>query len=343
MWQYFARALHENTTYVKASITGTLTNFSMLLILVCVLRLGLIGLSISYIMGQVIIVILIEYKVKIIKRFNYKRIDLGELKSMLIYSVPLVLNITSLWLLNGFGRVIIVNKLGAEANGLYTFALKFGSLVSIIGSVIGMAMCEEAILKINDPDISEFFSDVNTRLFRLFLSICILMAPAITVFYYIIGGTEYFSSLKLAMLFLLNAVFLVMSTNIGTVFNATNKTKLTFTTTVSGTAVMVIVSYLLIGRMGIAGVAIGQILGSFTMMICRWRYAKKLVNMKIKLNSILVLFIIYIIDFVISVNIGVILNFVLFALCCLATFIVNKKDVIDILNVVKGKIKFLRK
>lgn len=127
MWQYFARALHENTTYVKASITGTLTNFSMLLILVCVLRLGLIGLSISYIMGQVIIVILIEYKVKIIKRFNYKRIDLGELKSMLIYSVPLVLNITSLWLLNGFGRVIIVNKLGAEANGLYTFALKFGS------------------------------------------------------------------------------------------------------------------------------------------------------------------------------------------------------------------------
>ena len=155
----------------------------------------MIGLSISYIMGQVIIVILIEYKVKIIKRFNYKRIDLGELKSMLIYSVPLVLNITSLWLLNGFGRVIIVNKLGAEANGLYTFALKFGSLVSIIGSVIGMAMCEEAILKINDPDISEFFSDVNTRLFRLFLSICILMAPAITVFYYIIGGTEYFSSL----------------------------------------------------------------------------------------------------------------------------------------------------
>lgn len=343
MWQYFARALHENTTYVKASITGTLTNFSMLLILVCVLRLGLIGLSISYIMGQVIIVILIEYKVKIIKRFNYKRIDLGELKSMLIYSVPLVLNITSLWLLNGFGRIIIVNKLGAEANGLYTFALKFGSLVSIIGSVIGMAMCEEAILKINDPDISEFFSDVNTRLFRLFLSICILMAPAITVFYYIIGGTEYFSSLKLAMLFLLNAVFLVMSTNIGTVFNATNKTKLTFTTTVSGTAVMVIVSYLLIGRMGIAGVAIGQILGSFTMMICRWRYAKKLVNMKIKLNSILVLFIIYIIDFVISVNIGVILNFVLFVLCCLAIFIVNKKDVIDILNVVKGKIKFLRK
>ena len=216
-------------------------------------------------------------------------------------------------------------------------------MVSIIGSVIGMAMCEEAILKINDPDISEFFSDVNTRLFRLFLSICILMAPAITVFYYIIGGTEYFSSLKLAMLFLLNAVFLVMSTNIGTVFNATNKTKLTFTTTVSGTAVMVIVSYLLIGRMGIAGVAIGQILGSFTMMICRWRYAKKLVNMKIKLNSILVLFIIYIIDFVISVNIGVILNFVVFALCCLATFIVNKKDVIDILNVVKGKIKFLRK
>ena len=343
IWQYFARALHENTTYVKASIVGTLTNFIMLLILVCVLRLGLLGLSVSYIVGQIIIVVLIECKTKVIKKFNYKNIDLNELKSMLIYSIPLVLNLTSLWLLNGFGRTIITNKLGPEANGLYTFALKFGSLVSIVGSVISMAMCEEAILKINDPDIGEFFSDVNSKLFRLFLSICILMVPAITVFYYIIGGTEYFSSLKLAMLFLLNAVFLVMSTNIGTVFPATNNTHLTFTTTFAGTIVMIVVSYSLIGKMGIAGVAIGQILGSFTMMICRWGYAKKLLDMKIKLKIIFVLFIIYAIAAVISVNMGVILNFVLFAVCVMSIFIVNKKDIMEILNKVSSKIKFLRK
>lgn len=342
IWQYFARALHENTTYVIASIVGTLTNFVMLLILVCVLRLGLIGLSVSYIMGQTIIVVLIECKTRVIKKFSYKNIDLNELKSMLIYSIPLVLNLASLWLLNGFGRIIITNKLGTEANGLFTFALKISSLVYILGSVISMAITEEAILKINDPDIGEFFSDVNSKLFRLFLSICILMVPAITVFYYIIGNTEYVSSLNLAIFFLMKAIFAIMSTNMGAIFQATNKTYLTFTTTVAGTVIMVVISYLLIGNMGIAGVAVGQIVGSFVMMAFRWWYGKKLVNMKIKLKIIILLFIVYAIAFVISVNVGVILNFVLFAICGMVIFITNKKDIMNILNKINSKIKVLR-
>lgn len=337
IWQYFARSLHKNKTYVVASIIGTIANFVFLLILVCIFKMGLFGLITSFIIGQAIIIIVIEYKVRILSYFNYTMVNIKVLGDMLKYSAPLVLNLTSMVLLNGFGRTIITRYLGPEANGLYTFAMKFGTLLSTLGSVISMAMCEEAILKINDPDREDFFSNVNTKLFRLFLSMCIMSIPAVTVFYHIIGKTGYYNSLSLVPLFLLNAVLSIMSTNIGTVFQATNNTHLIFTTTVAGTIVMICVSYFLIGKFGVIGVAIAQILGSATMMLCRWGYAKKLIDIKIKFSIIFVLLLIYAVMSVFSLNLGVIMNFVLFIIGFLVTFLLNKKDILNIILSIKNK------
>lgn len=343
MYQYYSRSMKENSVYVLSGIVSSVIKFLGIIILVCFLKLGLEGLLFSDVLGQLIAILLIENKLKLSKYFNSKYFSIKILRRLLRYSIPLVANLSFLWAINGFGRLLITNKLGDYSNGLYSFGLKFSTIISVFGSVISMALIEEAILKIGEADNKEYFSNILEKISRLFLSIIIVILPCIIIFYSFIKETDYYSIVNLTSIFLLYGIFSTMGTNVGSIFQAMNQTKKIFKTTCIGAIVTVFLSIILINDIGILGVAIGQLMGALVVLILRHIYARKLIDLSLSFRKISILFVTFILFSILSINMNIYVSVLMLLTGSVIVFFVNIKELFYIKTRIINQIKLKRK
>lgn len=339
VWQSFARGLEQNKDYVLSSIVSTLLNFLINVILLCVFHMGYYALFLAYTISQLTVMLFLEWKVKVLRYFKKRYWDPTLLKEMFVFSIPLVVNLSSVWLITGYGRTVVFAELGTISAGIYAFASKFGTIILTVGSVFSLALIEEAIIQSKEEGFSSYFSDVLKKIVETLFILLVLLVPVISVFYHMITNTEYASSIILFPVFLFYAVIISLSTSVGAVFQAVNKTKYQAVSTIIGSIVAVVLTHLFIGIWGIAGVAIAQTLGAITMLMLRIHAAYKYANIKIeyfKPTAWLAVFIVTSILCVKASLIYIILCFIgLLAVIC----IVKKEDINKIYIGILGKRK----
>lgn len=338
IWQYYSRALGANRIYVLTGIIGTVVNFGLNILLICGLKMGLNALFISYIMGNLSIIVILEIRLKILKKLRAKYFDLAILKKMLIFSTPLVLNLISTWLITGFGRFIITERLGSGENGLYAFANKFALVISMLGSVINMAIIEEALISAKKEGIGEGFIKTIENLFRIFQSIMLPAVPAIAIFYYIIKATEYYKSIIYFPTLLLYSLVMIMTTSFGTVFQIINKTKYQFITTALGSLVTVVVAVLFIDTYKLQAVVFAQLLGSVVMLMSRYIFVNKYVKFKIKWTPIIFMLMLYCALSVLCLIMPIWFSFVALILATVFIAFLNRDFIAYAINFVKRKV-----
>lgn len=278
MWQYFARSFGESKIYALSGVIGAIVNFVLVIVLVCALQMQLIGLVLSYAVGQITIIGFLEIKLKLIAKFKFEFIDRNIIARFIKFSFPLAINLLLLTYVMTFGRILITNTLGAESNGIYTFAMKFGSVITTVGSIFAMAVVEEAIIRIDKPGADSFFQEVVSNAETLLLSISLLALPIVKLFYYVIDKTEYSSSYSLVPIFFFYAIFTVMSTIVGCIFQTKKRTNLVALTSFIGAIFTTLLSLILIQMWGENGVAIALSFGALSMLIARHIFGVKLVR-----------------------------------------------------------------
>lgn len=337
VWQYYARATINNKLYVVAGIASTFINFAGVLVFVVFFQLGLLGLFLSYNIGQISIIMIIELKLKVIKNINFQSFDKVLLKRMIMFSAPLVLNLISAWFISGFGRTIITMKLGTEANGLYSFANKFSLIITMLGSVITMAIIEEAIISIKSNYLNKDFNKTLQKLFSIFQTLAILAVPMIVIFYELIANTDYFNSLIFAPWLLIYAVANTMASNIGSVFQAIDKTKYQFTTTIIGGLSTFLISFLFIDEIGISAVILGQILGAIAMLVSRYILINRFVEMKLDWKPILLMFVIFVLITLLCLKTHFIVSVIIESILLLIVLYRSRLVIIEVLNKLKKR------
>lgn len=330
IWQYYSRASQKNKLYVFTSVVSTVVNLLLNLLLIIVFNMRIEALYISYIASNIITFLILEYKLRVLNLVRIKNIDFKLLKKMIIYSAPLVVNSIATWVFNGFGRIIIFENLGASSNGLYSFANKFVTIVTTIGSVVSMAILEEAMISLKENKFDENYPKVLEQVFNIFLSLIIVAMPAISIFYSFIDATEYYESLNLLPFLLLYSVFLTMSINFGVIFKTINKNKYQVITTITSSIVMLIVSYVLLEKLGVYAVALGQLLSTFTMLISRYFMTKRFVQYTINWKPVIFLIIIYSIISFVSIMSITMLTILAFIVGVAIALIINKEFILSI-------------
>ncbi|MDX8047129.1 oligosaccharide flippase family protein [Gracilibacillus sp. S3-1-1] len=336
VWQYYSRAYGENKLFVLSGILSTIVNFIFVIVLVVLLDLGLFGLLVSYNIGQLTIIIIIEKKLKIIKNIKFLDFEGTILKKMLYFSSPLVLNLTSAWLISGFGRFIVTLNLGVDENGVYSFANRFALIITTLGTVVTMAIIEEAILAVKKKGLDDNFGKTIDSLFKIFQSMIILLIPLIVVFYDIfLSDSEYYNSLLYIPGLLIFAVFNSMASNIGSVFQALDKTKYLFITTLLGAVVTVAVSVIFINTYGILAVIVAQILGALTMMFSRYILANNFSSLKVRWSPVIIQSTLFLFISFICLNSNIIITIILEIIIIALIIFFNRKLVTKVLNKLK--------
>lgn len=338
IWQYYARALGHNKVFVLAGIIGAIVNFVANIVLIYCFDLQLDALFLAYIAGNLSIFLFIEFKIKILKNLSFKNVDFNLLKKMLVFSAPLVLNHISTWLITYFGRFVIKNYLGADFNGIYAYANKFAIIITMLGSVINMAIIEEALISARTKGIDKSFEDTFQGLFRIFQSIIIPAAPVIAIYYFFIRSTDYYISMEYFPLLLLYSLVMIMTTSIGTIFQVIDKTKYQFITTAMGSVATVFISLAFIKAGGLYAVVIGQLVGSLVMLISRYIFVNRHTSFKLNWVPIFMFCGIYLLTAYICVVFkNVFIDFIILFITSIIVLLLNKNMVIKMIQMIKKR------
>ncbi len=302
-WQFTARALKQNKIFAISTVANSAVTIALNLYLIIVLNWGILALFLANMIGNISMIIIIESKIKLFKRTKLREFNPILLKSILKYSLPLSINALSWWLITSSNNLVISNRIGVEANGIYAMASRFGSIMTLITSVINMAWLEEAFRTYGDSDKDYYFNSVLNILTRIVLSGVAILIPITYLFFNFFVFGDYYEGVYLTPIIYLSAAYSTLAAHLGSGFLARKESDIIFKTTLIGGIVSTVGGFLLAKSFGVISVVITSLIGYIIMYLIRAPLLKKRMNLNIDFNALIGLTIFsFVIMFITSLN-----------------------------------------
>ena len=321
---HILRGFGDNKKYSFVSI---LTGFFTLLfniILIVFLKYNASSILISSFLANLICTIYICINLNVFKYFSVQKINKDSVKKIMNYSLPMIPNSLSWWIVNVSDRTIISTFLGVGINAIYTVSCKFSNILNSIFSIISMSWQESASLHIDDDDKDFFFSTTINNIFIVFATISIIIVSTLPFVYNSVIGEQYLESYKYIPILLYSNSWNVLIGLIGGIYVAKKETKKIANTTLLSSILNIFINLILIKFIGLYAACISTLLSYFIMSIYRYIDCKKYVNLKLNFKQILIYTIVYIFSSYIYLNGNFILYIVNFFIVVLYSFYINR-------------------
>ena len=333
------RGLGDNKTYAVGSfITGALTVILNVMFIVA-FKWGAYGMLIATAISNLLCAIYVFVKKKIYKYIDIKQNDKKLLKDIIKYSVPLIPNMISWWIVSASDRTIISAVIGVAQNGIYSAANKFSGIFSTLYSVFNLTWTESASININSEDRDEFFSKIFDFIVRFFGSLCLGTIAVMPFVFGILVNEKFAESYYQIPILILGSVFNILVSFLGSVYVAKKLTKEIAKTSIIAAIINIVLNIALINQIGLYAASISTVIAYFAMFIYRWIDVKKYVSIKTNKALIAVLsvsFLIAIITYYLKMKIISIV--VLLAVIIIAIYI-NKDSAKYLTEIVKKRFK----
>ncbi|MGV0922707.1 lipopolysaccharide biosynthesis protein [Empedobacter tilapiae] len=253
----------------KFAINGIITTFLIVIfnvIFIYLLNLKVEGIFIANIIAYIIACTIILVEINFSNYFDLKLFDKDLIISMVKYSIPLIPNLMSWWAIASASKFIILYFLGAENNGLYAVASRFPSLLLVINSVLLLPI-QDKVLK----DNSDLTFDKLLKKFIIFeigfAFILGALSPVMTKF---LVADNYFETWQFMPYLFLGVGFNAIAGFLGLKYQQNKNTlKITVTTLIGG-VISILLSVLLVKRMGLQGISISFLIGYLVVFLLRY-------------------------------------------------------------------------
>lgn len=281
---YIIRAMGDNRLYVKAGMFSSIIVAVTSYIMLKYFAFDYSAIFIASCIGFFINVMILNFKINCIYIMRQKLFNSVMFKEMFRFSLPLCINSIAYWLLTGYNRVAISQKLSYFDNGLYAVATKFAVGITLFTMCFQLAWQEISYLHAGDSSDKDdlFYSRaVNCYVNVLCIGACLLI-PIVYFFYPILVAETYNDAKILVPLAILGACASALSVFIGNIFGAIKRTKYLFTTLVISSIVNVILLYTLIPVCGLQAVNIALLGGFIVNCFLRVKLLSKFITINLK-------------------------------------------------------------
>ena len=333
------RGIGKNKQYSFSSIIAAIVTIVLNLIFLVGFHKNGKYVLIASLISNIICTIYLLIVNKILKNVKIKYIDKKLIKDLLKYSIPMIPNELSWWIVHVSDRTIISYALGVAANGIYSVSCKFSNILSSIFNIFNLSWQESAALHINDTDKDEFFSNVINKVFNLFICFCIGILACLPFVFELLIKDSYQEAYKYVPILLLANIFSVLIGLIGSIYVAKKMTKEVAKTTMIAAIINLTIDIALIKVIGIYAAAISTLVSYMLLAIYRYIDVQKYVKVKIPIKNIVVNSIIFILVVVLYLYNNIALNVINLLLCILYAIIVNKELLIEFKKVIGKKVK----
>ena len=323
---------------ISCILTGLTTVISNI-ILICFVGLKSEGMIISMALANGLCSLYLFIKLKLYKNIDFKLVDKKLIKDMYKYSLPLVPNGISWWIVNISDRTIISFVLGAGANGLYAISNKFPTIISSLSGVFNLSWSESAALHINSEDRDEFFTDITNTVIKLFTALGIGMLACMPFVFPIMVNKQYADAYNYIPFLVIATVFNVVICLYSQVYLAKKLSKQVATTAILGAIINILVNVVFIKLIGIYAAALSTTVSYFVMMIYRHFDLKKYINIKIETSLIIKSIIMFSITLFVYYYNNMWLNIINLIVVVIYCVLLNKVFLLSTYKTVIGKLK----
>lgn len=323
---------------ISCILTGLTTVISNI-ILICFVGLKAEGMIISMALANGLCSLYLFIKLKLYKNIDFKLVDKKLIKDMYKYSLPLVPNGISWWIVNISDRTIISFVLGAGANGLYAISNKFPTIISSLSGVFNLSWSESAALHINSEDRDEFFTDITNTVIKLFTALGIGMLACMPFVFPIMVNKQYADAYNYIPFLVIATLFNVVICLYSQVYLAKKLSKQVATTAILGAIINILVNVVFIKLIGIYAAALSTTFSYFVMMIYRHFDLKKYINIKIETSLIIKSIIMFSITLFVYYYNNMWLNIINLIVVVIYCVLLNKVFLLSTYKTVIGKLK----
>lgn len=200
-----------------------------------------------------------------------------SLKSMFLYSLPLVPNMAFYWMRTMLDRWIILPMLGKGAVGVFGFAIAISSVVSfLLLATVNLAWTPYAFSIKDKPDLHRITSRLLTYvLFLVGWALIVLGGGANELLHVITKKPEYWSAAPLVPILLVAMGFMGVFNIVGTPCQIARKTIYFTITSIAGAIIVVAMNIFLIPLMGLYASALAWVLSYAVMTVMMLFFSRK--------------------------------------------------------------------
>lgn len=333
------RGLGDNATYAIGSfITGAFT-VVLNVIFIVAFRWGAYGMLGATAISNFICAVYIFLKRKIYKYIKPKQFDKTILKEIIKYSVPLIPNMISWWIVSASDRTIISAVIGIAQNGIYSAANKFSGVFTTLYSVFNLTWTESASININSEDRDEFFSKILDFVIRFFGCLCLGTIAVMPFVFNILINEKFAEAYYQIPILILGSVFNILVSFVGSIYVAKKLTKEIAKTSIISAVINIFVNIVLIKSIGLYAASISTVIAYALMFIYRWIDVKKYVKFNVNKILMFALTIMYGVTIFTYYLKNTICSVVVLVIVVVFAIIINLNSVSYLKQIVKDKIK----
>ena len=333
-----SRGLGDNTKYTLGSFISATVTILLNVILIVGFKMNAYGMLTATFIGNIACIAYLTISLKLPKFVKRSSYDKNELKTILKYSIPLIPNQISWWIVNVSDRLIITYFMNVSMNGVYSVANKFSSVVTTVYSVFNIAWTESAAVNFKEEDRDKYFSKVLNVTIRFFGALCLGIIAYMPFVFNILVNGNYDEAYAQIPILIIATMFNILVSYLGSIYVAKKLTKEIAKTSFIAAIINAVINIALIKFIGLYAASLSTLVAWGAMFIYRFidskKYIKLKVDTKIALTMILVcavtVFSYYLknMAFCGVVALGV----------TIYAFLINKNSLSSILKLMKSKI-----
>lgn len=331
------RGLSNSKTYASSGIINSSIDLILEFIGLVFLNMGIEVLLVSKILANLTTIGYLCFKQKELRGCLKGKFNTNIIKPLLSYSLPLIPNSLSWWIVNSSDRYIILFFLGSTYNGIYSVANKFPTVITTITGIVYLSLQESIIKEYNSSDRDKFYSRVFKNYYTILflLVICAIPATRLIVQWFI--GLNYSNAWEFTGFLYIGAVFSALSAFLGIGYQISKETKRSMISTVSAAILNIFITLLLIRYMDLYAVSFSTMIAYIFLFGLRIKHSKKYFQLKIKWAHFLLLNFCACISIVVSYLPNILVIIFAELIIILLVLITNRKLIFDFLNIIKKR------
>lgn len=276
----FPRGLGNNSVYAMASFLSASTTVVFNVIFIAGFRWGAYGMFLATVVAKVCTILYLSICLKIWRYYSVKLYDRMLLKDLFRYSVPLIPNQLSWWIIGASDRTVISRVLGLGANGIYSVANKFSGVYSTFFSIFNLSWTESVSLHMNDKDRDQFLTETINDMFVLFAAVCFGIISCMPFVFPLLINEQYAQAYPQIPILMVAILFQVVMGLYSTIYVALKKSVEIAKTTIYAAVINLGVDILAVKFIGIYAGSISTLLAFLFVAVYRYYDVQKYVNVK---------------------------------------------------------------
>jgi O-antigen/teichoic acid export membrane protein len=283
----FPRGLGKSSAYAIGSFISASSTVVLNVVFIAGLKMGALGMFLATVIAKSLTIVYLALSQKVWRYFKISSYNKELFKSICRYSVPLIPNQLSWWVMGASDRTVVSYAISVAANGVYSVANKFSSIFITFYNIFNMSWTESVSLHMNDDDRDDFLRETVNSMFKLFSAVCFGIIAVMPFAFPLFINEKYSDAYYQIPILMAAVLFQVVVGLYSVVYVALKKSVEIAKTSLYAAIINIVVDIALIKVIGLYAASVSTLAAYATLAIYRYFDVKKYVNIPLSKRVIL--------------------------------------------------------